>query len=138
MKIGDLAFVNPTTLLVVERTDKVAHIYQIDLHGATNILGTRWSDPQNTTQALEALSLDHLTTNGITPVSKSLMLDLSQIPEMPNKIEGLTIVNPKAIALGNDNDFGFERFDANERAVNNNLPTELVILHLPQALPQAR
>lgn len=138
MKIGDLAFVNPTTLLVVERTNKVAHIYQIDLSGATNILGTRWSDLQNTTQALEALTPAQLAINGISPVSKSLILDLSQIPDMPKKIEGLTIVNQRAIALGNDNDFGFDRFDANGRAVNNNHPSELVILQLSQTLPLTR
>lgn len=28
-----------------------------------------------------------------------------------------------------------DRFDATGRAINNNLPSELVILHLPQALP---
>jgi hypothetical protein len=138
IKIGDLAFVNPTTLLVVERTNKVAHIYQVDLSSATNILGTRWSDPHNTTGTLEALSPDRLEANGITPVSKSLLVDLSQIPEMPKKIEGLTVVNSKAIALGNDNDFGFDRFDAKGRAVNNNLPSELLILRLGQALPLAR
>lgn len=138
IKIGDLAFVNPTTLLVVERTNKVARIYQVNLTNATNILGTRWSDLQNTTQALEALSPDRLMTNGITPVSKSLMLDLSQIPDLPKKIEGLTIVNPKAIALGNDNDFGFTSFDASGRAVNNNLPNQLLILHLSQTLPLTR
>ncbi len=138
LKIGDLAFVNPTTLLVVERTDKVARIYQVDLSSATNILGTRWSAPQNKAQALEALTPDQLATNGITPVSKRLMVDLDQIPEMPKKIEGLTIVNSKAIALGNDNDFGFDRFDANGRAVNNNLSSELLILHLSQILPLTR
>lgn len=138
MKIGDLAFVNPTTLLAVERTNKVARIYRVDFSGATNILGTRWSDLHNTTGVLEALAADRLETNGITPVSKSLLIDLSQIPEMPKKIEGLTIVNSKAIALGNDNDFGFDRFDAKGRAVNNNLPSELLILHLSQALPLTR
>lgn len=138
IKIGDLAFVNPTTLLAVERTNKVAHIYQVDLNSATNILGTRWSDPHNTTGVLEALTPEQLEANGITPVSKSLFVDLSQIPEMPKKIEGLTIVNSKAIALGNDNDFGFDRFDAKGRAVNNNLPSELLILHLSQALPLTR
>ncbi len=135
MKIGDLAFVNSTTVLVVERTNKVARIYQVDLSGASNILGTRWSDLQNTIGALEALTPAQLATNGINPVSKSLLVDLGQIPKMPKKIEGLTIVNPSAIALGNDNDFGFNRFDATGRAVNNNLPSELVILHLSQALP---
>ena len=138
IKIGDLAFVNPTTLLVVERTNKVARIYQVNLTNATNILGTRWSDLQNTTQALEALSPQQLVTNGITPVSKSLTINLSQIPEMPKKIEGLTVVNPKAIALGNDNDFGFTSFDASGRAVNNNLPNQLLILHLSQTLPLTR
>lgn len=138
IKIGDLAFVNPTTLLVVERTNKVAHIYQVGLGSATNILGTRWSDPHNTTGVLEALTPEQLEANSITPVSKSLLVDLNQLPEMPKKIEGLTIVNSKAIALGNDNDFGFDRFDANGRAINNNLPSELLILHLSQALPQAR
>lgn len=138
IKIGDLAFVNPTTLLMVERTNKVAHIYQVDLRSATNILGTRWSDPHNTTGVLEALTPEQLQANSIIPVSKSLLVDLSQLPEMPKKIEGLTIVNPKAIALGNDNDFGFDRFDAKGRAVNNNLPSELLILRLGQALPLAR
>ncbi|MBV9389839.1 MAG: esterase-like activity of phytase family protein [Chroococcidiopsidaceae cyanobacterium CP_BM_ER_R8_30] len=135
MKIGDLAFVNPTTLLVVERTNKRAHIYQVDLSGATNILETHWSELPNTTQALEALSPVQLAANGITPVSKSLLVDLSQIPEMPKKIEGLTIVNPTTLAVGNDNDFGFDGFDATGRAVNNNVPNELVILRLPQVLP---
>ena len=138
IKIGDLAFVNPTTLLVVERTNKVAHIYQVGLGSATNILGTRWSDPHNTTGVLEALTPEQLEANSITPVSKSLLVDLNQLPEMPKKIEGLTIVNSKAIALGNDNDFGFDRFDAKGRAVNNNLPSELLILRLGQALPLAR
>jgi len=138
MKLSDVAFVNPTTLLIDERTDKVAHIYQVDLSSATNILGTRWSDLHNTAGALEALAPDRLEANGITPVSKSLLVDLSQIPEMPKKIEGLTIVNSKAIALGNDNDFGFNRFDAKGRAVNNNLPSQLLILRLSQALPLAR
>ena len=138
IKIGDLAFVNPTTLLVVERTNKVAHIYQVDLSSATNILGTPWSDTHNTAETLEALTPEQLEANGITPVSKSLLVDLSQLPEMPKKIEGLTIVNSKAIAVGNDNDFSFDRFDAKGLAINNNLPSELLILHLSQALPLER
>lgn len=138
IKIGDIAFVNPTTLLVVERTDKRSYIYQVDLSRATNILGTRWSDEKNTTQALEALTPEQLAENDVTPVNKSLMVDLSKVPEMPEKIEGLTIVNPMAIAVGNDNDFGFDRFDSTGRAVNNNLPNELLILRLPQALALTR
>jgi hypothetical protein len=138
MKLSDVAFVNPTTLLVDERTDKVAHIYQVDLSGATNILGTRWSDPKNTSNSLEALTPEQLSANGITPVKKSLVADLSKVPGMPEKIEGLTVVNPTTIAIGNDNDFGFDKFDGSGRAVNNNLKNQLMILRLPQALPLKR
>ena len=138
MKLSDVAFVNPTTLLIDERTDKVAHIYQVDLSGATNILGTRWSDPKNTSNSLEALTPEQLSANGITPVKKSLVADLSKVPGMPEKIEGLTVVNPTTIAIGNDNDFGFDKFDESGRAVNNNLKNQLMILRLPQALPLKR
>jgi hypothetical protein len=138
MKLSDVAFVNPTTLLIDERTDKVAHIYQVDLSGATNILGTRWSDPKNTSNSLEALTPEQLSANGITPVKKSLVADLSKVPGMPEKIEGLTVVNPTTIAIGNDNDFGFDKFDGSGRAVNNNLKNQLMILRLPQALPLKR
>ena len=135
MKLGDLDFINPTTLLMVERTDKIAKIYQIDLSQATNILGTKWSDPQNTQNSLEALTPEQLSSNGITPVGKSMVTDLSKIPAMMEKVEGLTILNDRAIAVGNDNDFGFSSFDPQGRAVNNDLSTTLLTLRLPKPLP---
>ena len=138
MKLGDLDFINPTTLLMVERTDKIAKIYQIDLSQATNILGTKWSDPQNTQNSLEALTPEQLSSNGITPVGKSMVTDLSKIPAMMEKIEGLTILNDRAIAVGNDNDFGFSSFDPQGRAVNNDLSTTLLTLGLSKALPLER
>ena len=46
--------------------------------------------------------------------------------------------NQIQIAVGNDNDFGFDSFDSTGRAVNNNLPNELLILRLPQALALTR
>jgi hypothetical protein len=135
MKLGDLDFVNPTTLLMVERTDKIAKIYQIDLSQATNILGTKWSDLQNTQNSLEALTPEQLSSNGVTPVGKSMVSDLSKIPAMMEKIEGLTILNDRSIAVGNDNDFGFSSFDPQGRAINNDLPTTLLTLRLSKALP---
>ena len=135
MKLGDLDFINPTTLLMVERTDKIAKVYQIDLSRATNILGTKWSDPQNTQSSLEALTPEQLTSNGVTPVGKTMVTDLSKIPAMMEKIEGLTIINDRTIAVGNDNDFGFSGFDAQGRAINNDLPTTLLTLRLSKTLP---
>ncbi len=138
MKLGDVDFINPTTLLMVERTDKIAKVYQIDLSQATNILGTKWSDPQNTQNSLEALTPEQLASNSIVPVGKTMVTDLSKIPAMMEKIEGLTIINDRSIAVGNDNDFGFSSFDAQGRAVNNDLTTTLLTLRLPKALPLER
>ena len=138
MKLGDMDFVNPNTLLMVERTDKIAKVYQIDLSRATNILGTKWSDPQNTQNSLEALTPEQLSSNGVMPVGKTMVTDLSKIPAMMEKIEGLTILNDQTIAVGNDNDFGFSGFDAQGRATNNDLPTTLLTLRLSKALPLER
>jgi hypothetical protein len=138
MKIGDIDYVNPNTLLLVERTDKIARVYQVDLSRATNILNTKWDDLQNTQSSLEALRPEQLAANNVTPVGKSLLLDLSKVPNMMEKIEGMTIVNDRTIAIGNDNDFGFSDFTAAGRANNNNLATTLLSLRLPRALPLER
>jgi hypothetical protein len=135
MKLGDVDFVNPNTLLMLERTDKIAKAYQIDLSRATNILGTKWSDPQNTQNSLEALTPEQLASNGITPARKTAIADLSQIPGMMDKIEGLTIINDRTIAVGNDNDFGFSGFTTQGRAINNDLPTTILTLRLSRPLP---
>jgi hypothetical protein len=135
MKLGDVDFVNSSTLLMLERTDKIAKVYQLDLSRATNILGTKWSDPQNTQNSLEALTPEQLASNGIMPARKTAIADLSQIPGMMEKIEGLTIINDRTIAVGNDNDFGFSGFTPQGRAINNNLPTTVLTLHLARPLP---
>src|SRR4029077_7617025 len=54
MKLSGVVFLNPTTLLILERTDLVARLYSVDLSKATNILNTKWDDSK-TTPSLEAL-----------------------------------------------------------------------------------
>ena len=44
MKLSAVVFLNPTTLLILERTDLVAKLYSVDLSQATNILNTKWND----------------------------------------------------------------------------------------------
>lgn len=138
MKIGDVDFVNANTLLVVERTDQQAKIYQVEFSKATNILGSRWDDLDNKAQSLEALKPEELRANQITPVSKRLVVDLTQLKDIPEKIEGMTIIDPKTLAIGNDNDFGFSGFDAKGRAINNEVQNSLIVIRLPQALPLDR
>jgi hypothetical protein len=138
IRLGDVACVNDTTLLVVERTQKVARVYRVDLERATNILDSRWSDSTNTTDPLEALTPEQLGARGIRPVSKTLLVDLSLHPSMPTKPEGLAIVNSRTLAIGNDNDFGFEGFGADGRAIHKDVPTVLTLIQLPQPLPLDR
>ena len=50
-----------------------------------------------------------LQTNGITPVSKTLTLDLALeiSPVYPHdKAEGLALISPTLLAVSNDDDFG--------------------------------
>ena len=47
MKLSGVAFLNPTTLLVLERTDLVAKLYSVDISKATNILNTAMGRPED-------------------------------------------------------------------------------------------
>lgn len=43
---------------------------------------------------------------GVTPLKKTLLLDLNAIGWLAEKAEGLTIVDGHTLAIANDNDFG--------------------------------
>ena len=109
IKVSGLAMVDNTTLLVLERTDEVARLYRVDLSGATNIFDGRW-DREATSPSLE--SLDDLSAVGVASPSKSLVVDLSRLPSMPGKIEGVTLIDAQTIAVANDNDFDLGTFDS--------------------------
>src|SRR5215467_8197948 len=55
MKLSGVVFLDPTTLLILERTDLVAKLYSVDLSKATNILNSKWDNPQ-TAPSLDALA----------------------------------------------------------------------------------
>src|SRR4029434_7000063 len=111
MKLSGVIAINPTTLLVLERTDLVAKLYSVDLSGATNILNSKWSDVK-TAPALEALADPAAAEVSVLP--KSLVLDLSSLAGMPEKIEGIALIDQSTIAVSNDNDFDSEesKYDA--------------------------
>lgn len=128
MKLSGLVWLNAQTLLVLERTDEAARLYTVDLAGATNILGTQWDDVA-TTPSLEATA--DLPSAGVTPLAKSLWLDLEAIPGMPDKIEGVTLVDEATVAVLNDNDFQIGEFDAEGRHIGSGVQTTLLILDAP-------
>ena len=110
MKISGLIALDSDTLLVLERTDFVAHIYRVELAGAENILGSAWDDAA-TAPSLEASDMSGMT-DGM--MSKTMVIDLSTLAETPNKIEGMALVDDDTIAIANDNDFDIGDFGADD------------------------
>src|ERR1051326_8971149 len=109
MKISSIAAIGNGALLVDERTDWIAKIYRVDLSRATNVLGSRWDDPKMA-PALEALA--DLSGNDFRPLEKTIVVDLGGIANIPEKIEGIAVVDANTIAIWNDNDFDVGDFDA--------------------------
>lgn len=119
---SEITAITNTTFLVLERDGEYGteankntlfkRVYKIDIAGATDI-----SDPANgangklyggkTVEELKTLA--SLQTNGITPVSKQLVLDLATevTPIYPHdKAEGIALIGSRLLAVANDDDFG--------------------------------
>jgi hypothetical protein len=126
MKLSGLVWIDPATLLALERTDEVARLYRLDLAGATNILGTAWDD-RGTSPTLE--ELDDPAAAGAVPLAKTLLLDLAPM-HVPEKIEGVAVVDTDTIALANDNDFAIGDFVDGENE-GTGVPSQVLIVHTP-------
>ena len=134
MKLSGVVYLNPTTLLILERTDLVAKLYTVDLNSGTDILNTKWNDP-GASPALEALA--DLAAADVRVLRKSLVLDLGSFKEMPEKIEGLAVIDKNTIAVSNDNDFDSEecKYDEQGNNVGTGKITQVLIISLDQPLP---
>jgi hypothetical protein len=134
LKLSGVAFINPTTLLVLERTDAVAKLYSVDLNRASNILNTKWDDPK-TVPSLEALA-DPATAN-LRVLPKSLVVDLSSLEGMPEKIEGVALMDRDTIAVSNDNDFDSEesQYDAEGNNIGKGKVSQILSISLAKPLP---
>ncbi|WP_260614719.1 esterase-like activity of phytase family protein [Microbispora sp. KK1-11] len=130
MKISGLAYAGRDRLLVDERTDNVARVYSIDLAKATNLLGGPYDDPK-TSPSLE----EQAGASGVRLPAKSLVLEPNAlVPSLPGKIEGIAVLDPRTIALANDNDFGLGDFGPDGRLVDSGVPNRLVVVRLARAL----
>ncbi|SEH02131.1 Esterase-like activity of phytase [Nonomuraea solani] len=130
MKISGLAHAGGRRLLVDERTDNVARIYQIDLAKATNLLGGPYDDPA-TTPSLEELT----DPPAVRLPGKSLVADLSQIvPTLPGKVEGIALLDRRTLVVANDNDFGLGEFGQDGRLVDSGVPSRIVTIRLARPL----
>lgn len=119
---SEISAITNTTFLVLERDGEFPtnankgtafkKVFKIDIAGATDI-----SDPADgaagklyggkTVEELKTAAV--LQSNGIVPVTKTLVADLMKdIPTLypHDKAEGIAVINPTLIAISNDDDFG--------------------------------
>ena len=134
MKISSVVYLNPKELLILERTDWVAKLYSVELTRATNILGSRWNDPA-TSPTLEAL--ENPAKDEIQVLPKTLVLDLSTLKGMPDKIEGVAIIDRQTIAVANDNDFDIEErgMDGDGNNPGKGMKSQILVISLSRPLP---
>lgn len=104
-KIGDLVMIDERHFYVIEQNgdtgnDSVHVVYKVDLTKATNLVKSPLARDPETYPAKDLLSK-------VQPVQKTLAADLvlGGYDEF-EKIEGLTIIDDKTLAIINDNDFG--------------------------------
>jgi len=111
IKVSGLAMLDARRMLVLERVDALARIFVVDLDGATDILGTAW-DSAAQSPSLEQLDDSALAASGIVVLPKREIMPAldSTGGEWPAKIEGLTVLDGRTIAIANDDDFGVGTF----------------------------
>ena len=110
-KIGDAVYQGDDKFFVIERdsgTDPTSEkfIFEVDLTGATNILGTELSQATDE-NALEQMTADDLAEMGVQAVNKTEVLNLPSLGYLAgDKPEGLALLPDGSLAVINDNDFG--------------------------------
>lgn len=136
MKLSGVIALNPTTLLILERTDMIAKLYSVDITQATNILSSKWNDAK-TTPSLEALTDPSSAEVRVLP--KSLVIELNSLAGMPEKIEGIALLDQKTLAVVNDNDFDSEenKYDSAGNNLGKGKKTHLLVISLEKPLPVA-
>ncbi|MCB0707072.1 MAG: choice-of-anchor I family protein [Saprospiraceae bacterium] len=118
-KIGDAVYKGNGRFMILERDSSTPdagntgrkYIFEIDLKGATNILGTPLSNKMTSSdpldKTLEMMTTDEIVNAGVQIVFKRKVLNLPSIGYLPSdKSEGLALLPNGTIAVLNDNDFG--------------------------------
>ena len=107
LRVSEMLGLGDERFLIIERTDAITMLFEIDLQGATNILGSKWDDIA-TSPTLERTA--DLSTVAIVPVAKTLRLIASSLPgaspRFPQKLEGMAFAPDGRLMIINDDDFG--------------------------------
>lgn len=106
VRISEVAAVGPDRLIVLERINRTAKFYRIDL--STSLPLPPRFDDEKTVPSLEQLGATELEANGIIPVEKTLVLDTDDVKGMPPRIEAIAVLSPREMIVVNDNDFAID------------------------------
>jgi hypothetical protein len=133
IKVGDMAAVSSTRLLVAQRDSREGGphrtVYAVDIADATNVR----SRDSVSGKTLEQLSESDLKKANIEPVSKEPVVDLAKLGFKIEKFEGLTIVDDTTLAITGDNDFGLAEADKNGEIQLTSQPSRLMIVRLSKS-----
>ncbi len=135
MKVSSAAILDRRTLLLGERTDTIAKVFAVDLDGATNLLGSNWDDAAHT-PSLESLA--DPAGEHVLVLPKRLVVDLTALPGIPGKIEGLAILDDHTLAVANDNDFDVGTIDAAGNNHGTGAKSSIWVIGLPTPLQPGR
>jgi hypothetical protein len=72
---------------------------------------------------------------GIQVLSKSLVVDFSTLGKVPDKLEGVAILDPSTLLVANDNDFDVGKFDKNGNNVGEGVRSQILKISLATPLP---
>lgn len=104
VKLCDMAAVEPSGLIVLERVSASAKLYLVKLE-PSHALPERLGDPASR-PTLEEMSAD--SSLECATLNKRLLFSTDDHPEIGPDLEGLAILDERSVLLVNDNDFGIE------------------------------
>ena len=116
VKVSEMVALAEDDLVVLERVSKVTKLYRVSLDTADNLLSAPVSTQavtNNESTLLKTLEqlFDPTSTNAM-PLKKSLAFDsMTDLPEgvtLPEKVEGVALLDDDYVLLINDNDFGIK------------------------------
>ena len=127
VKLGDVAALGKGKFLVIEqgarKSDGKVQNWLMLVEVPANA-----TDISTLNHNLEISSITGTPSNGadyskVVPLKKTLLLDLNAAGWLPEKAEGLALVDERTVALVNDNDFGVGTvlLDANGQAVDGDI-----------------
>ena len=136
LKLSALVALDKDTLLAQERTDLSFLLSTIKIKESANILNSKWT-LEATAPSLETWPVQKPegVTELIAQMEKKVIFDSLAIPTMPNKIEGVAVLDDRTVAFINDNDFNFTYDKTTGLAVPGSNATQILTVKLASALP---